>query len=56
VLRASFKFARIVAEMMLGLEETADEKVRDAMGELTNLTSGALQALLPLPQNSPCPV
>jgi CheY-specific phosphatase CheX len=49
VLRASFAFARVVAGLMLGLEEAADEEVCDAMGELTNLTSGALQALLPAP-------
>jgi CheY-specific phosphatase CheX len=49
VLRSSFKFARIIAELMLGLEEADDEEVCHAMGELTNLTSGALQALLPAP-------
>ena len=49
VLRASFNFARNIAQLMLGLDDAGDEEICDAMGELTNLTSGAIQTLLPEP-------
>ncbi|HUA33624.1 MAG TPA: chemotaxis protein CheX [Candidatus Binataceae bacterium] len=49
VLRASFNFARSIAQLMLGLDDAGDEEICDAMGELTNLTSGAIQTLLPEP-------
>jgi chemotaxis protein CheX len=49
VLRASFGLVRIIAQLLLGLEDAADEDICDAMGELTNLSSGAIQTLLPEP-------
>lgn len=49
VLRASFTMVRIIAQIMLGLDDASDEDICDAMGELTNLTSGAIQTLLPEP-------
>src|SRR5579863_3038274 len=49
VLRASFAMVRVIAQIMLGLEDASDEDICDAMGELTNLTSGAIQTLLPEP-------
>src|SRR5215813_8237862 len=42
VLRGSFNFARKIAQLMLGLDDAGDEEICDAMGELTNLTSGAI--------------
>ena len=49
VLRCSYLLAREFTATMLGIEEPADEDIADALGELTNLTTGATQALLPTP-------
>ena len=49
VLRSSIVLARKLATLMLGLEEPEDAEICDAIGELTNLMSGAAQTLLPAP-------
>lgn len=49
VVRCSYILARVFTGLMLGIDEPADEDISDALGELTNLTAGATQALLPTP-------
>jgi chemotaxis protein CheX len=41
--------AQSLTGIMLGLETPEDPDICDAVGELTNLTAGAIQALLPAP-------
>jgi chemotaxis protein CheX len=49
VVRCSYKLAAHLASTMFGVEELADEEVSDTVGELANLTAGAVQALMPSP-------
>jgi chemotaxis protein CheX len=49
VVRCSYKLASQLASTMFGIEELADEEVCDTVGELANLTAGAVQALMPSP-------
>jgi CheY-specific phosphatase CheX len=49
MVRCSYKLALHLASTMFGVEELADDEVRDAVGELANLTAGAVQALMPSP-------
>jgi chemotaxis protein CheX len=49
VVRCSFKLASHLASVMFGTEELASEEVCDSVGELANLTAGAVQALMPSP-------
>ncbi|HVN28304.1 MAG TPA: chemotaxis protein CheX [Candidatus Binataceae bacterium] len=49
VVRCSYRLASQLAAMMLGAEDLALEEVCDAVGELANLTAGAVQALMPSP-------
>ncbi len=49
VVRCSYKLAFQLASTMFGMEELADDEVTDAVGELANLTAGAVQALMPSP-------
>jgi chemotaxis protein CheX len=49
VVRCSYKLASHLASTMFGTEELAEEEVTDAIGELANLTAGAVQALTPSP-------
>ena len=49
VVRCSHKLASYLASTMFGVEELADEEVSDTVGELANLTAGAVQALMPSP-------
>ena len=49
VVRCSFKLASQLASTMFGAEELADDEVSDTVGELANLTAGAVQALMPSP-------
>jgi chemotaxis protein CheX len=49
VVRCSFKLALHLATTMFGAEELADDEVCDTIGELANLTAGAVQALMPSP-------
>src|SRR5262249_5763289 len=49
VLRCSRALALRLTATMLAMEEPGEEDVFDALGEVTNLTSGAIQALLPSP-------
>src|SRR5579871_3148507 len=49
VVRCSYKLASHLASPMFGVEEMADEEVSDTVGELANLTAGAVQALMPSP-------
>jgi chemotaxis protein CheX len=49
VVRCSFKLASQLASTMFGSEELADDEVSDTVGELANLTAGAVQALMPSP-------
>lgn len=49
VVRCSFKLASHLASTMFGSEELADDEVCDTVGELANLTAGAVQALMPSP-------
>lgn len=49
---------RVIASRMfaLGNEEVTDDDIRDAMGELTNMTGGNIKALLPGPSYLGLPV
>jgi hypothetical protein len=49
VVRCSFALGRMVTAIMTGADEPTAEDVADAVGELANLTAGAVQALLPSP-------
>lgn len=49
VVRCSYKLASHLASTMFGMEELAVEEVCDTVGELANLTAGAVQALMPSP-------
>jgi len=49
VVRCSYKLASQLACIMMGAEELTMEEVCDAVGELANLTAGAVQALMPSP-------
>jgi chemotaxis protein CheX len=49
VVRCSYTLASHLASVMFGVEELALEEVCDTVGELTNLTAGAVQALMPSP-------
>jgi len=49
VVRCSYKLASHLASTMFGVEELADDEVSDTVGELANLTAGAVQALMPSP-------
>jgi chemotaxis protein CheX len=49
VVRCSYKLASQLASTMFGTEELEAEEVCDSVGELTNLTAGAVQALMPSP-------
>jgi chemotaxis protein CheX len=49
VVRCSYKLASHLASTMFGTEELAAEEVCDSVGELTNLTAGAVQAMMPSP-------
>jgi chemotaxis protein CheX len=49
VVRCSYKLASQLAATMFGAAELADEEVSDTVGELANLTAGAVQALMPSP-------
>ena len=49
VVRCSYKLAAHLASVMFGSEELATEEVRDSLGELANLTAGAVQAMMPSP-------
>ena len=49
MLSCSTKLARQVAGIMFGSSELSDNEVSDAIGELTNITAGQIQPLLPSP-------
>ncbi len=49
VVRCSYTLAAQLASTMFGIEELAMEEVSDTVGELANLTAGAVQALMPSP-------
>jgi CheY-specific phosphatase CheX len=49
VVRCSYTLASQLASTMFGIEELALEEVSDTVGELANLTAGAVQALMPSP-------
>ncbi len=49
VVRCSYTLASRLASTMFGIEELAMEEVSDTIGELANLTAGAVQALMPSP-------
>ena len=49
VVRCSFKLACHLASVMFGSEELAEAEVSDCVGEMTNLTAGAVQAMVPSP-------
>jgi CheY-specific phosphatase CheX len=49
VVRCSFKLASQLASTMFGMDELEDAEVCDTVGELANLTAGAVQALMPSP-------
>jgi chemotaxis protein CheX len=49
VVRCSYKLASHLAATMFGIDELAEEEVCDTVGELANLTAGAVQALMPSP-------
>jgi len=49
VVRCSYKLAAQLASTMFGAEDLAMEEVCDAIGEIANLTAGAVQALMPSP-------
>ena len=49
VVRCSYRLASHLASTMFGTEELAVEEVCDAIGELANLTAGAVQAMMPAP-------
>jgi chemotaxis protein CheX len=49
VVRCSYKLAAQLASVMFGTEELAAEEVSDCIGEMTNLTAGAVQAMMPSP-------
>lgn len=49
VVRCSYKLASHLASTMFGIEELSEEEVCDTVGELANLTAGAVQALMPSP-------
>jgi CheY-specific phosphatase CheX len=49
MVRCSYKLATHLASAMFGQEALALEDVCDAIGELANLTAGAVQAMMPAP-------
>ena len=49
VVRCTYTLASHLASVMFGTEELASEEVCDSIGELANLTAGAVQALMPSP-------
>ena len=49
VVRCSYKLAAQLASVMFGAEDLAEAEVCDSIGELANLTAGAVQALMPSP-------
>jgi len=49
VVRCSYKLAKNLASTMFGAEELSIDEVCDSVGELANLTAGAIQALMPSP-------
>jgi chemotaxis protein CheX len=49
VVRCSYRLASHLASTMFGVEQLADDEVCDTVGELANLTAGAVQALMPSP-------
>jgi len=49
VVRCSYRLAAQLAATMFGMDELADAEVYDTVGELSNLTAGAVQALMPSP-------
>ena len=55
VVRCSYKLASYLASVMFGTEALATEEVCDSVGELANLTAGAVQALMPSPSELSAP-
>lgn len=49
VVRCSYTLAKQLASTMFGAEELTIEEVCDSIGELANLTAGAVQAMMPSP-------
>jgi chemotaxis protein CheX len=49
VVRCSYTLASHLASAMFGVDELTLEEVCDTVGELANLTAGAVQALMPSP-------
>lgn len=47
VLHCSVPLARVAACAMLGVEEPQPDEIRDALGELANMTGGNIKPLLP---------
>jgi len=55
VLCCSTQLARQVTSIMFGTAEVSMEEVCDAIGELTNITAGQIQPLLPQPSELSLP-
>lgn len=55
-IRCSLRLAHQAARVMFSCEEPQPDEVRDALGELVNMTGGNLKALLPGPCSLSLPV
>ncbi len=55
MLSCSTELARHVAGIMFGASELSDNEICDAIGELTNITAGQIQPLLPSPSELSLP-